>query len=254
VRARFEYVIGDVKSLCIHLGQDNKCPCCTIPYERMHCELYGRPPRDADSNKEEWLRSKVSIATLWAMGYASKSFAKFLKSGEHCRTAEQLLAALAGLEGTARLSVTLVELQSVADRLERQPGGLEVWLQRFIEGYAKRFQLAERGEGEGVSGQTDSLKALAEVLSTLEQGSARVREQLVDIETDSLFKSIACLIIPGIGPKTEELQKVRPGDQLKDLWMKAVELSKTASSFGEKLGSFQATLSTATTEKLFGPF
>jgi hypothetical protein len=93
------------------------------------------------------------------------------------------------------------------------------------------------------------LKALAEVLSTLEQGSARVTEQLYDIETDSLFKFIACLITPGIGPEIEELQKVRLGDQLKDLWMKAVELSKTASSFGEKLGSFQAALSTANDSK-----
>jgi hypothetical protein len=138
VQARFEYVIGDVKSLCIHLGQDTKCPSCTVPYERMHSELYAYKSRDADYNKDEWQRSKLLVATSFAMAYASEDFLKFLRSGELCKTPEQLSAALASLKGTSQLSVNLVQLESLLDRL-KEPGCVEDRVQSLVEGYARTF-------------------------------------------------------------------------------------------------------------------
>jgi hypothetical protein len=117
----------------------------------MHCELYSGKHRDADFNKEEWLRSKLCIASLWAMAYASNDFSKFLKSGEECKTAEQLSIDLAALDGPARLSVNVLELTSVAERLG-QPGGqlgsLQDQVQSFIKGYEEKFGAANGGERE----------------------------------------------------------------------------------------------------------
>jgi hypothetical protein len=69
-----EYVIGDVKLLNIHLGQDNKCPLCTAPYEQYHLQLYAGEPRDAEFNKDCWLRSRYQIASLFAMAAADGEF------------------------------------------------------------------------------------------------------------------------------------------------------------------------------------
>jgi hypothetical protein len=146
IRASFDYVIGDVKSLCIHLGQDNKCPLCTVPYERMHCKLYAHRARDADFNKDEWQRSKVYLATSFAMGYASADFSKFLGSGDQCKTPEQLSTALAGLKGTTQLSVTLAEFKGLPCRFEG-PGSVEERLHMFVEAYAGEFGLQEQDVG-----------------------------------------------------------------------------------------------------------
>jgi hypothetical protein len=183
------------------------------------------------------------------MAYASGDFAKFLKSGELCKTAEQLSRALAGLESMTQLSVNLVDFGTLADRLE-QTGELEGRLQSFIEGYAEKVGAAAADQaGCGPANESTKLKALIEFLSAIEQGPDRVKEQLGDIAPASLFRLVACLVTPGIGPELEDVRKVRPGDQLRSLWMEGLDLSTTAGAFGEKLGSFQAALRTSDDSK-----
>lgn len=50
IRAPVKLVIGDIKFLCIHMGQDNKCPCCELPYEWYDIRLYGARLRTSKSN------------------------------------------------------------------------------------------------------------------------------------------------------------------------------------------------------------
>lgn len=117
IKASFEYVVGDVKSLCIHLGQDNKCPLCTAPYERYHLQLYAGQLRDVEFNRDCWLWSKYQIASLFAMAAADVGFQAFLKSNTECRTAEQLSQAFVRLRVDAALSQTIDELEAWAVQL-----------------------------------------------------------------------------------------------------------------------------------------
>lgn len=237
IRAGFEYVVGDVKSLCIHLGQDNKCPLCTARYERYHCELYAGEPRDAEFNKTCWLKSKSYIAAVFAMASVNEDFSKFFELGTLCRTAEQLSSALAELEGVFRLSLTVAAFVGHADSLG-QPGSLGVVerVKNFVEAYAE-----ERAEQprEGLDGEDERLVNLRAFSTALPSSLPDVKEQLGGIRGESLLGFIACLATPGVQPELEDFTGARPGNQLKDVWLPAAKLSKTARAFGETLDRFR---------------
>jgi hypothetical protein len=97
---------------------------------------------------------------------------------------------------------------------------------------------------------SERMRALINVLSTLEETSDGVQEQLGDIHSENLLGFIACLVTPGVAPVMEDFRKVAPGNRLKSLWMDAADLSKTAVVFGEKLSSFQAALHSADDSRL----
>jgi hypothetical protein len=100
LRAPVRWVVGDVKSLCIHMGQDNKCPCCELPYKEYDQRLYGANLRTPKSNMERWQSYLTDVAKIVGAACEDAAFTSSLTK----------VNSVAGLKGKLEEATAKLEL------------------------------------------------------------------------------------------------------------------------------------------------
>jgi hypothetical protein len=116
IKAPVKLVVGDIESLCIHMGQDNKCPCCELPYEWYDQRLYGAKQRTPESNMRRWQNHLDDVAKLVGTACEDSSFASSLTKVDSVEALEGKLA-----EAEAKMGVQEVRAD-LARRLESFEG------------------------------------------------------------------------------------------------------------------------------------
>jgi hypothetical protein len=155
IKAPVKLVVGDIKSLCIHMGQDNKCPCCELPYEWYDQRLYGAKQRTPESNMRRWQNHLDDVAKLVGTACEDFSFASSLTKVDSVEALEGKLA-----EAEAKMGVQEVRAD-LARRLESFEGN-----QLFgEEGCLEHYDGAAEGE-QGYRRGKDSFCAVLEALSS----------------------------------------------------------------------------------------
>jgi hypothetical protein len=130
IKAPFSFVAGDIKSLCIHMGQDNKCPCCELRYNDYDCRLYGSKLRTAKTNNSHWDSSLDEVAMVMGTACVDEAFSASLTK---VNSETQLREALAQVDARLHLGRVRANLGVLFGSFSPPPESM--FSQRFLEHY-----------------------------------------------------------------------------------------------------------------------
>jgi hypothetical protein len=235
VRAPVKLVIGDIKSLCIHMGQDNKCPCCELPYESYDRRLYGAQLRTPESNLARWENHLDDVAKIVGAACSDNSFASSLTKVNSVET-------LAGKLAEAEEKFGLLEVRlDVARRLETFRGG-ELFVGEEALGVydgAAKVEPGYRGQKDPIRVALLTLKDSIAALSRPARGVllGRTLDQQMD-----LLACCACELGTGIAA---DLGWVRREKDAKELLKNVEEAEKKCGEARERFARIRAALQNA---------